>query len=141
MKKHAVRIILLGLLLLSLTANAVQYVTARKREVGALIGTYCSQTDNPGEGEYYVFLEDHRYVKYRQFQLLEQGTYSKDTRQLDGQGIFKLQSESGEMVAQILQMEDAVYSFQSDGEILSYSKISDTPTFINVEMPEPQAAV
>lgn len=126
--------VLLVLLLLSLIMNVVQYVAHKQPPKSLPVGTYCTSEGTPLEGEYYVFQEDYVFVKYRQYEFIEEGVYSHIFYEGNDYGLFSLESNAQDRTAQVLIQDRKLFEFCDDGKIHVYTKISDTPTFVNIDI-------
>lgn len=88
-------------------------------------GTY--QNENILDPEYFVFSEGEFY-RYKQFQLLDKGTYEKI---YDNVYILK----SSHIDEYIVYSNEKFHFYDRDkNHIMLYSKISNIPTFINVDI-------
>ncbi len=95
-----------------------------------LPGTYATSPGAPGGGEYLVFDSDGQFWHYRQFEMLDRGTYAAADREKQ---IYELNGEAGRDYSVVCTAE-GVYFFRPDENQVGYfEKMSDVPTFINVE--------
>lgn len=127
--KRCVLYALVFLFLSSLIVNIFQYVLSHQPSK-SIIGTYCIGDDRYEDNEYITFMYDNTYVEYHQFNILDQGTYIVDTNNLCTLNSDTNKNES----KQILFINNSLYRFNSEGKILAYTKISDTPTLINIDI-------
>lgn len=129
-KPSRIILILAVCLFCSVLLNVIQFSAAHGQSAPMhhTVGTYC--TNNMMlDGEYLVLDREGMYCRYVQFGgIFERGTYAED-----GQRQYALSSDEGEHTS-VLIVDDTAYLF-SGGGLTAYSKISDVPTFINVEMP------
>lgn len=127
-KPSRIILILAVCLFCSVLLNVIQFSTAHDQPASAhhTVGTYCTNSMML-DGEYLVFDQEGRYCRYVQFGgIFERGTYAED-----GQGQYALSSDEGEHTS-VLIVDDTAYLF-SGGGLTAYPKMSDVPTFINVE--------
>ena len=114
----------------TLVAVVVVYSYSANRYGAAPLGTYASGITLQPQAEYLVFLRDGVYCRYRQFEMLDTGTF-----ELREDNIYALRStESGECW-EVLWRGDTIYRTTPEGIVLPYIQISKTPTFINVTQP------
>lgn len=117
------------LLIICLQQRYIQSLTS-----DYIIGTYCTGDGTNESDEYFTFMLDNTYCQYQQFNVLERGSYEKERSRL-----YTLHNkENKEQTTQILCMGKNVYCFHKDGSITVYTKISNTPLSINVDIPDPQ---
>lgn len=77
------------------------------------------------DNEYFVF-QDGNFYRYKQFELLDKGTYKNDY-----EDIYKL--KSGDTDQYVIYSNEKVYYYDVERNNISiYYKFSDMPTFINV---------
>lgn len=112
------------LLLASIILNISQMQDAPEASV---VGTFL-HPDEGVTGLHLVMEWDGEFMLYRQFEVLEVGTYTGL-----GDGIFYLQSTTSDFSAQIVYRENNyIYLFSAGQTVLSFHRISDIPTYINV---------
>jgi len=94
-------------------------------------GTFLSG-DELKDGIYLVLYQDGRYAKYRQFQIIKHGTFE---HRADDNYIFIFYDEDGQFSAQAIyfRFNDIIYFINEDGEIMVFNRISNVPTYVNVE--------
>ena len=94
-----------------------------------LTGTYLCEGLSPGAGTYLVFDEKGDYTLYRQSGVLSAGTYAEDAN-----GVYVLKGEGLTVPYVTYDGKDSVHFF-SVPDTYTYQRISDIPTYINVEKP------
>lgn len=88
-----------------------------------VVGTFT--TDVMGEGLYFTFESDGYFYHFRQFELVEKGTYEVDGEviTLKGSGTDKY----------IIYVNNMLYYFDIEkNNVSSYIRLSNIPTFINL---------
>jgi hypothetical protein len=131
-KKKLTVIILAVLLCASLTLNVVQYCFLVADSRQHIVGTYMTGVQNEfpsADDEYIIFLSDDAYMRYRQFQIFEEGTY-----QVDADNIVELVSQDRKNTTHAVWKGEQLYYFESDNGRYLFEKISDVPAAINVSM-------
>ena len=87
-----------------------------------MVGTF--STTNSADAEYLVFHDDGICGQYRQFGPVEDGTYRSEG------SLVTLSFEQGDFHA--VYTDGRIYVFAQDkNNVITFSKISNTPTFIN----------
>lgn len=94
-----------------------------------LTGTYLCEGLSPGTGTYLVFDGKGDYTLYRQSGVLSAGTYAEDAN-----GVYVLKGEGLTVPYVTYDGKDSVHFF-SVPDTYTYQRISDIPTYINVEKP------
>lgn len=124
--KNSKSIVLVILLLMS-----VFYNIKLKSELDGLMairnirGTY--QNENMLDPEYFVF-SDGEFYRYKQFQLLDKGTYENI---YDNVYIIK----SHNIDEYIVYSNDEFHFYdRANDYVIKYSKISNVPTYINIDI-------
>ena len=114
-------------LFLSICANIVliYFVHQYRNPVVNIVGTYCNGDEKNEETAYFAFKSDGTYVQYRQFHMMDKGTYCRT-----GNGLYTLTSESGSQHALWVQ-GNSLYN-PCDGNVTVYTKIDNVPNLINV---------
>ncbi|MCL2045110.1 MAG: hypothetical protein FWG88_01830 [Oscillospiraceae bacterium] len=102
----------------------------RVEDVSLSRGTYIAG-DQLSPNAIYLVIEttDNYYVLYRQFELIEIGTFSIQER------IIGLLVSDGEEYSKHIyqQNEDTIYLLNHDGTVTMFIRIALIPTFINIE--------
>lgn len=111
-------IILIGSILINIVLFCKPYINKEVTATGTYM--YGQQVADPS---YIVLTEDGNYYNYKQFEMLDEDQYS-----IDESGIVTLQDSEQET---IICVEDKLYYIESDNTLV-YEKVSDSPTFINV---------
>jgi hypothetical protein len=123
-------IILAALLCVSVTVNIVQYCFATADSRENIVGTYLTGTENefPSEDdEYILFYSDGKYMRYRQFQIFDEGTYT-----VGDDNIVELVSRDDAAKTYALwQGKQLFYTGSNNGSFL-FKKVDDIPSEINV---------
>lgn len=101
----------------------------REPAASAADGTYLCEGLSPGAGTYLVFGEKGDYTLYRQSGVLSAGTYAEDAN-----GVYVLKGEGLTVPYVTYDGKDSVHFF-SVPDTYTYQRISDIPTYINVEKP------
>ena len=94
-----------------------------------LTGTYLCEGLSPGTGTYLVFDGKGDYTLYRQSGVLSAGTYAEDAN-----GVYVLKGEGLTVPYVTYDGKNSVHFF-SVPDTYTYQRISDIPTYINVEKP------
>lgn len=121
MKKRTagiVIVILIGSILINIVLFCKPYINKAVITTGTYM--YGQQIADPS---YIVLTEDGNYYNYKQFEMLDEDRYS-----IDESGIVTLQDSEQKI---IICVEDKLYCIES-GNTFVYEKVSDSPTFINV---------
>jgi len=121
--KNYVILLLAVLLLCSVVINLIQM---QEPSGVPVVGTFLHADQGP-IGLYLVFERDGSFAQYRQFEVPERGTYISV-----GDGIYTLQSRTGDVITQVLYRGEHIYMFTPDGEIMVFFRFSEIPTFINI---------
>lgn len=124
-------IILSFLLIMSLYSNVNMRSKLSKYQSG-IYGTYSRQGQSMDEIEYFVFEKD-KFYHYISFKLLDKGDYNKIY-----ENVYSLKG-SNELdyfiIKGVLEDNEVIYFNDNDlNNINVYSKISDVPTFINIDI-------
>ncbi|MEW9121633.1 MAG: hypothetical protein AB2421_02895 [Thermotaleaceae bacterium] len=121
------------LILSTLLLVSVSYSIKTKTELDEFLikkdikGTYAMQNENINDSEYFVFVKDCFY-RYKQFELLDEGAYENIY-----DNIFVLKRDN--INEQIIFTNEKIYFFDRERNSISvYSKISNVPTFINIDI-------
>lgn len=128
------KVILVTIFILILCFNYVK----TKAELNKLLmkkdikGSYSIQDVQmpTSDNEYFVF-QDGRFYRYKQFELLDKGTYENDY-----EDIYKLKSHNSDDIEQyVICNNEKVYYYDIERKNIEiYYKFSDIPTFINVNV-------
>lgn len=95
----------------------------------SIIGTYCSGAEVSPNSNYLVFETDGSYTLYKQFELLEEGGYVAEAT-----NVYALTAQDGAAHSVVYEDgSDTLYYNGFDNSIEVFSKISQTPTFINLQ--------
>lgn len=122
---HLLPIFILGILVLVLLAtNAKTKLELMKYENPKITGTY--SIGSVQETTYAVFLNDGSYYRYRQFQLLDRGTYEESS-----QRVYTIHSQRGKRYDAVLS-GDRVFLPWDGEEVVGFERISDVGMFINL---------
>ena len=126
MEKHIPAVVMIAIIVLLLISNIVQYNSFNRD--GTIIGTSRTGDGMSPLDEYFIFEKDGKYVIYRQFAILESGTYEEVEDSL-----YLLSDGTGAQAAYALysRSEDKVYLIRAD-EFRTFAKVSDVPFYINV---------
>jgi len=128
---HYSILILLLFLILSISWNINMLNKLGKYE-NRLYGTYMMQGQSMGESEYFVFEKD-KFYHYIQFKVLDKGDYNEVS-----ENVYSLKGENeinDFIIKGVLKNNEVIYFKDKNmNNINIYSKISDVPTFINVEI-------
>lgn len=122
------------LLALSLTFNVVffgQMQRLKNPRDKSVVGTFLMGNElDVDNSAYMVFQQDGKYVLYKQFEVLEKGSYSDE-----GQGFYALTpAGSGQGGRVVYNGSDEAVLVDSGGGTELFVRISDIPTFINVKV-------
>lgn len=124
--KNSKTIVLIILLLLSIFYNVkLKNELDKFIQIRNIIGTY--QYGNTFDPEYFVFSEGEFY-RYKQFQLLDKGTYENIY-----DNVYILKSDNIDEYI-IYSNEGFHFYDRKRNNILLYSKISNVPTFVNIDI-------
>lgn len=123
--------LLVGLAMAALAHYQVSRPVPRFEQPMVLTGTYC--TGNAAlphaDAEYLAFMKDGEYWHYRQFELLERGSYSPG----QDEALFRLTPQGGGPVSTAVWTGEKLYRVDSAGGVTVFLKFTDVPTLINVE--------
>lgn len=82
--------------------------------------------------EYLVFTNEHEYILYRQFDLIEQGTY--DAENAVNARIYTLRNADNEITGNVILYGKTLYYIKKNStDVVNMKKFSDTPTYINLD--------
>ena len=126
MKKRALTILLAVSLCLNVVLLAIQCIN---RQSQPLIGTFLCEGSSHTDGTYLTFDEKGSFTVYRQFDTLFTGTYTADAN-----GIYILDGTALTAPYVVYDGRDTVHFF-SVPDAYTYQRISDLPTYVNVEKP------
>lgn len=126
-------LILLFFLILSVFSNISMQNKLDKYE-NNIYGTYINQGKGIDESEYFVFEKD-KFYHYMQFKLLDKGDYNEVYENLY---FLKGDNQINDFVIKgVMNGNNVIYFNNRDlNSVNIYSKISDIPTFINIEVKE-----
>lgn len=121
--------LLMAVCLLSLIYNVIQYQQIRTPLSERMVGTYCTGDQELPGCEYVVLEPNDTYCWYRQFEILEVGTYSgQDT-------IFELEPDVENVPpAQFVSSGENLYWVRDD-TVKEFHKITKFAMFVNVKPP------
>lgn len=101
----------------------------QQSQEGSPVGTYCTGDGRSPQDQYLVFQRDNFYTLYRQFEVLDVGTYTTEDS-----GVLSLQpEEDGGKRFAVFSDWDTVCLVDSENEILVFYKLTSHPTYINVD--------
>lgn len=139
MKSHVSKFIsfllrnIMMLVLIALLCISICYNIKLKAELDNFLiykdikGTYLMQNDDPHNPEYFVFSKEGNFCRYKQFQLLDKGTYENA---YDNVYILK----SNNLDEYIIYSNDQFHFYdRKQNNIFTYSKVSDHEIFINIK--------
>lgn len=120
-------------LLIIIILISLLYIIQLKDEIHSLssdsfiIGSYISEASENTNSHYLVFDKGNKFYRYKQFELLDEGTYlnyDDDIYLLEG-----LNDKNW-----LIKNDDTIYFFDDQrNEINSFTKIKDVPLFINLK--------
>lgn len=94
-----------------------------------IVGTYCTSNGPSGNGIYFCFERDGNYVIYKQFNVIENGTYKKENN-----NIYLLKKSGNDKSQYIIYNDnDSIHYVDSSNNVTYFSRIGDIPTYINVQ--------
>ena len=80
------------------------------------------------DAQYFVFTYDGVYARYQQFHMLEEGRYAADY-----DGVYRLTPDGGGSAHSVFVADgERVFYPDGDGISLVFTRVSDTPMYINV---------
>lgn len=126
MKKKALIILLAVSLCLNVVLLAIQCMSQRSQP---LTGTFLCEGSSHTDGTYLTFDEKGSFTVYRQFDILFTGTYTEDAN-----GVYVLDGTELTVPYVVYDGRDTVHFF-SVADAYTYQRISDLPTYVNVEKP------
>lgn len=126
MKKRALTILLAVSLCLNVVLLAIQCMSQRSQP---LTGTFLCEGSSHTDGTYLTFDEKGCFTVYRQFDTLFTGTYTADAN-----GVYILDGTALSVPYVVYDGRDTVHFF-SVADAYTYQRISDLPTYVNVEKP------
>lgn len=122
-------------LILSFCLNVVLLALVLHERRDSIVGTYCTGEGFSDNDKYIVFQKDSSYMIYRQFEIIEEGKYS--AVDINNANIFTLISNDNAFRHFIAYYQpNAVCLFENDNNVVSFTRISDIPTFINLQNPK-----
>lgn len=126
-------LVLLFFLILSVFSNINMKNKLDKYE-NNIYGTYINQGKGIDESEYFVFEKD-KFYHYMQFKLLDKGDYNEVYENVY---FLKGDNQINDFVIKgVMNGTNVIYFNNRDlNSVNIYSKISDIPTFINIEVKE-----
>jgi hypothetical protein len=127
-KKNLAVIVLAVILGLSLVGNIIQYCVYTAGSQQSIVGTYETGVNNefPSEDdETIIFVDDGSYMRYKQFQIFEEGTY-----QVGADNIVELVSQ--DKTTHAVWQGKKLFYFESDNGSYLFEKVSNTPMKTNV---------
>lgn len=94
---------------------------------GFIIGSYISEASENTNSHYLVFDKGNKFYRYKQFELLDEGTY------LDyDDNVYLLEGLNGNNW--LTKNDDTIYFFDHQrNDLNSFTKINDVPLFINLK--------
>lgn len=126
MKKKALTILLVVSLCLNVVLLAILCMSQRSQP---LTGTFLCEGSSHSDGTYLTFDEKGSFTVYRQFDTLFTGTYTADAN-----GVYILDGTALTVPYVVYDGRDTVHFF-SVPDAYTYQRISDFPTYVNVEKP------
>lgn len=126
MKKRTLTILLAVSLCLNVVLLAILCMSRRSQP---LTGTFLCEGSSPADGTYLTFDEKGSFTVYRQFDTLFTGTYTADAN-----GVYILDGTALTAPYVVYDGRDTVHFF-SVPDAYTYQRISDLPTYVNVEKP------
>lgn len=126
MKKKALIILLAVSLCLNVVLLAILCMSQRSQP---LTGTFLCEGSSHSDGTYLTFDEKGSFTVYRQFDTLFTGTYTADAN-----GVYILDGTALSVPYVVYDRRDTVHFF-SVPDAYTYQRISDLPTYVNVEKP------
>lgn len=126
MKKKALIILLVVSLCLNVVLLAILCMSRRSQP---LTGTFLCEGSSHTDGTYLTFDEKGSFTVYRQFDTLFTGTYTADAN-----GVYILDGTALSVPYVVYDGRDTVHFF-SVPDAYTYQRISDLPTYVNVEKP------
>ena len=126
MKKKALIILLVVSLCLNVVLLAILCMSQRSQP---LTGTFLCEGSSHTDGTYLTFDEKGSFTVYRQFDTLFTGTYTEDAN-----GVYVLEGNELTVPYAVYDGWDTVHFF-SVPDAYTYQRISDLPTYVNVEKP------
>lgn len=126
MKKKALIILLAVSLCLNVVLLAILCMSQRSQP---LTGTFLCEGSSHSDGTYLTFDEKGSFTVYRQFDTLFTGTYTADAN-----GVYILDGTALTVPYAVYDGRNTVHFF-SVPDAYTYQRISDLPTYVNVEKP------
>lgn len=126
MKKRGLTILLVVSLCLNVALLAILGMSQRSQP---LTGTFLCEGSSHADGTYLTFDEKGSFTVYRQFDTLFTGTYTADAN-----GVYVLDGTALTVPYVVYDGRDTVHFF-SVPDAYTYQRISDLPTYVNVEKP------
>lgn len=104
-------------------------ILCMSRRSQPLTGTFLCEGSSHTDGTYLTFDEKGSFTVYRQFDTLFTGTYTADAN-----GVYILDGTALTVPYVVYDGRDTVHFF-SVPDAYTYQRISDLPTYVNVEKP------
>lgn len=127
MNNKKVFLVVVVLLAISLITNLylITYNSVEKKI--SIVGTYCSGKQELENTEYITFDKNGKYIMYKQFEVLEKGNYS-----LQKEKVISLESSDNSITNVLMGEGSVIYYIDKMSDIKCLNKISDIPTYINI---------
>ncbi len=121
---------IVALLIILITFAGVISYNSYKNMPKSVVGTYCAGDQKSEDAKYIALQNDGGYIIYEQFNLIEKGSYKKEH-----ENIFSLTPENKDEIMQwiIYNERDLIYYINSLDSPAVFSRISDIPTYINLQ--------
>lgn len=116
------------ILLIAVAATGLVFCTYHPPQ--QITGTYCSGEQVSGEDIYLALEQDGSYTLYRQFELLQSGSYHRE-QELEKMQLFSLRSAESAATWLLWDGGEQLLLLSAD-TALPLHKISDTPSYINL---------
>lgn len=107
---------------------AAKVSAAKDADITEITGTYITADNQLEDAEYLVLKSDGTYLHYKQYKVLQEGTYETDEYIKYRCKLYNNESCFG----QILADADGIYLIDEKEDHLRFEKISETPTYINI---------
>jgi len=122
-KYKLIIVVLLVILAFSVIFN-IYFICGNKNDDSSIIGTYMYGDEK--NGEYLVFQDNERYILYKQFDIISEGSYSSEDN------LYELKENDVSKNKAII-CDDTIYYINNDGNVKAYQRISEVPMLINIK--------
>lgn len=118
-------------LILSFCLNVVLLVMVLHKRTDSIVGTYCTGEGFSENDKYIVFQQDSSYMIYSQFNVIEEGKYNALDTDANIFSLISNDKASEHLI--VYNQPDGICLVEDSNNIINFTRISKTPTFINLQ--------